>query len=47
MPNRAKGQLCDGELTLIRWEKERIVLPRVPKPAQRRESAQGPFLAFG
>jgi hypothetical protein len=32
MANRAAGQLCDGEATLIRWEKDRIVLPRVPRP---------------
>jgi hypothetical protein len=30
--NRATGQLCNGESTLIEWAKDRIVLPRVPKP---------------
>jgi len=34
--NRANGQLCDGEPTLIRWEKTRIVLPRVCKPKNMR-----------
>ncbi len=30
--NRAAGQLCEGQPTLIQWGKSRIVLPRVPKP---------------
>jgi hypothetical protein len=34
--NRCAGQLCEGEPTGIRWEKDRIVLPRVPKPANLR-----------
>ena len=31
--NRASGQLCYGEPTYIRWERDRLVLPRVRKPA--------------
>lgn len=31
--NRASGQLCNGESTLIEWSKDHIVLPRVPRPA--------------
>lgn len=30
--NKQSGQLCCGESTAIRWEKDRLVLPRVPKP---------------
>lgn len=30
--NRQSGQTCEGESTGIRWEKDRLVLPRVPKP---------------
>jgi hypothetical protein len=31
--NRASGQVCGGESTMIQWSKDRIVLPRVPPPA--------------
>jgi hypothetical protein len=31
--NRAAGQTCNGESTLIKWSADRIVLPRVPPPA--------------
>ena len=31
--NRAAGQMCGGEPTLIKWAADRIVLPRVPPPA--------------
>lgn len=31
--NRASGQLCCGQPTWIRWDKDRVVLPVVPKPA--------------
>jgi hypothetical protein len=30
--HKQAGQLCCGESTGIRWEKDRLVLPRVPKP---------------
>lgn len=30
--NRAAGQTCGGEPTLIKWAADRIVLPRVPPP---------------
>lgn len=30
--NRQAGQLCMGETTGVRWEKDRLVFPRVPKP---------------
>lgn len=30
--NKQSGQLCCGQSTGIRWEKDRLVLPRVPKP---------------
>lgn len=30
--NRQSGQLCEGKSTAIRWEKDRLVLPTVPKP---------------
>ncbi len=30
--NRASGQTCDGESTLIEWAADRIVLPTVPPP---------------
>lgn len=30
--NRASGQTCDGESTMIEWSKERIVLPTVAAP---------------
>lgn len=30
--NRQSGQLCLGESTSIHWEKDRLALPRVPKP---------------
>jgi hypothetical protein len=30
--NRQSGQLCCGESTGIKWEKDRLVLPSVPKP---------------
>lgn len=30
--NRAAGQVCQGEPTLIKWAADRIVLPRVPPP---------------
>lgn len=30
--NRATGQTCDGESTLIEWSADRIVLPTVPPP---------------
>jgi len=38
--NRASGQLCDGEPTLIRWEKNRVVLPRVRKPENMRSKGR-------
>lgn len=31
--NRASGQTCGGESTLIEWSADRIVLPTVPPPA--------------
>jgi len=31
--NRAAGQTCNGESTLIKWSADRLVLPRVPPPA--------------
>jgi hypothetical protein len=31
--NRASGQTCEGESTLIEWAADRIVLPTVPPPA--------------
>src|SRR5579864_528898 len=31
--NRASGQVCQGEATLIEWSSDRIVLPTVPPPA--------------
>jgi len=34
--NRASGQICGGEPTFIRWEKTRVVLPRVLKPKNMR-----------
>lgn len=30
--NRAGGQLCEGEPTLITWNNDRVVLPTVPPP---------------
>lgn len=30
--NRASGQLCEGEPTLITWNNDRVVLPTVPPP---------------
>lgn len=30
--NRQSGQLCLGQPTGIKWEKDRLVFPRVPKP---------------
>ncbi|MEM8738076.1 MAG: terminase gpA endonuclease subunit [Planctomycetota bacterium] len=30
--NRAAGQLCGGEPTLIEWSRDRVVLPTVPPP---------------
>lgn len=30
--NRASGQLCEGQPTLIEWSQDRIVLPTVPPP---------------
>jgi hypothetical protein len=30
--NRARGQLCGGQSTLIEWGKDRLVLPTVPPP---------------
>lgn len=30
--NRASGQTCDGESTLIEWSGDRLVLPTVPPP---------------
>jgi hypothetical protein len=30
--NRAKGQLCQGQSTLIEWSKDRLILPTVPPP---------------
>lgn len=34
--NRARGQLCDGEATHIRWAGSLLVLPTVYQPAKRR-----------
>jgi hypothetical protein len=34
--NRQSGQLCCGESTCIKWEKDRLVLPTVPKPSNLR-----------
>jgi hypothetical protein len=31
--NKAAGQLCQGEPTMIEWAQDRIVLPTVPPPA--------------
>lgn len=33
IPNRANGQLCQGEPTLMTWSGEEIKLPTVPPPA--------------
>src|SRR5581483_6577574 len=30
--NRASGQLCEGEPTMIEWSQDRIVMPTVPPP---------------
>lgn len=33
IPQRAGGQLCQGESTMVEWSESRIVLPTVPPPA--------------